>query len=181
MRRSRRRRRQGGIKPMKLSNRKLSKMHLYGIVLVAGCALFAQPSLKLSPQEQKNLAIATRELKDMLQYGHLEIADEVMADSYIQHNPNVPNGREGAVKYFSSRGNRTPEPIKPEWKNPPTLTITSGPYVFFMWDRKAADPADPSKEYTWDHFDLVRVENGKIQEHWDEAKKNPPRSPVFTK
>ena len=43
-----------------------------------------------------------------------------------------------------------------------------------MWDRKAKDPADPSKEYTWDHFDMVRVEGGKIQEHWDEAKKNPP-------
>lgn len=48
--------------------------------------------------------------------------------------------------------NRQPEPIKPEWK----------------------DPADPTKEYTWDHFDLVRVEHGKIQEHWDEAQKNPP-------
>jgi predicted SnoaL-like aldol condensation-catalyzing enzyme len=161
---------------------KLSRVKFYGAcaVVFAG-ALFAQPSLKLSAQEQKNLAIATRELKDMLQYGHLEVADEVMADSYIQHNPNVPTGREGAVKYFSSRANRTPEPIKPEWKNPPTLTITSGPYVFFMWDRKAQDPADPSKEYTWDHFDMVRVENGRIQEHWDEAKKNPPAPRLLTK
>jgi predicted SnoaL-like aldol condensation-catalyzing enzyme len=155
---------------------KPSKRKLYAAaaaLVAAGCALFAQPALKLSAQEQKNLAIATRELKDMLQYNHLEIADELMADSYIQHNPNVPGGREGFKKFFGAL-NRTPEPIKPEWKNPPTLTITSGPYVFFMWDRKAKDPADPSKEYTWDHFDMVRVENGKIQEHWDEARKNTP-------
>ena len=155
---------------------KLSRAELYcgGAVIVMGCGLFAQPALKLSAQEQKNLAIATRELKDMLQYNHLEVAGEVMADSYIQHNPNVPNGREGFVKFFGSLPNRQPEPIKPEWKNPPTLTIASGPYEFFMWDRKAKDPADPSKEYTWDHFDMVRVENGKTQEHWDEARKNPP-------
>jgi predicted SnoaL-like aldol condensation-catalyzing enzyme len=178
MRRSRRRRRRGGIKRMKIS-----KMKLFGVCgVAAGCALlFAQPSLKLSAQEQKNLAIATRELQDMLQYNHLEIANETMADSYIQHNPNVPNGREGFVKFFGALPNRTPETIKPEWKNPPTLTIASGPYVFFMWDRKAPDPADASKEYTWDHFDMVRVENGKIQEHWDEAKKNTPARPAVAR
>lgn len=141
----------------------------------AACALFGQPTLNLSAQERKNLAVATRELKDMLQYNHLEIANETTADSYIQHNPNVPGGREGFLKFFSSLPGRTPEPIKPERKNPPTVTIVSGPYVFFMWDRKAQDPAEPSKQYTWDHFDLVRVDNGKIQEHWDEARKNPPR------
>jgi predicted SnoaL-like aldol condensation-catalyzing enzyme len=160
---------------------KLSKVKLYAasaVAVAAGCvALFAQSGLKLSAQEQKNVAIATKELKDMLQYNHLEIADEVMADSYIQHNPNVPGGREGFKKFFGGLPGRQPEPIKPEWKNPPTLTIASGPYVFFMWDRKAKDPADASKEYTWDHFDMVRVENGKIQEHWDEAKKNPPAPP----
>jgi predicted SnoaL-like aldol condensation-catalyzing enzyme len=145
-----------------------------GVVVVGCMTLFAQ-SLKYSAQEKKNLEIATRELKDMLQYGHLEVADEVMADSYIQHNPNVPGGREGFKKFFGAQPNRQPEAIKEAWKNPPTLTIASGPYVFFMWDRKAKDPADPAKEYTWDHFDMVRVENGKIQEHWDEARKNPPR------
>jgi predicted SnoaL-like aldol condensation-catalyzing enzyme len=157
---------------------KLSKIKLFGgmaVIAAAGCAALYAQSLKYSAQEQKNLAIATKELKDMLQYGHLEIADEVMADSYIQHNPNVPGGREGFKKFFSALPNRKPEPIKEAWKNPPTLTLVSGPYVFMMWDRKAKDPADPSKEYTWDHFDMVRVENGKIQEHWDEAKKNPPQ------
>ncbi len=155
---------------------KVSASGLYGaavLIAAAGSILVAQPSLKYSAQEQKNLAIATRELKDMLQYNHLEVADEVMADSYIQHNPNVPGGRDGFKTFFAPRA-ANPEAIQAEWKNPPTLTIASGPYVFFMWDRKAKDPADPSKEYTWDHFDMVRVENGKIQEHWDEARKNPP-------
>jgi predicted SnoaL-like aldol condensation-catalyzing enzyme len=44
-----------------------------------------------------------------------------------------------------------------------------------MWDRTAKDPDDPSREYHWDHFDLVRTDNGKIKEHWDEAVINPPQ------
>ena len=48
---------------------KLSSPKLYGAVIFAVAAvsiLLAQPTLKYSAQEQKNIAIATRELKDML-------------------------------------------------------------------------------------------------------------------
>jgi predicted SnoaL-like aldol condensation-catalyzing enzyme len=125
---------------------------------------------KVSGTEKKNIGIATLELKDMLQYGHLELADKVMDAGYIQHNPNVPQGREGFKQFMSRVPGRKPEEIKPEWKAAPVLTLANGPYVVMMWDRKAKDPADPSKEYTWDHFDVVRIEEGIVKEHWDEAR-----------
>jgi predicted SnoaL-like aldol condensation-catalyzing enzyme len=124
---------------------------------------------KLSKEEEHNLALGTEELKDMLQYGHLELADKTMDPGYLQHNPNVPQGRDGFKQFMSRRPGRVPEDIKPEWKNAPVLTLVSGPYVFFMWDRIAKDPDDASREYKWNHFDVVRVENGLIKEHWDEA------------
>jgi predicted SnoaL-like aldol condensation-catalyzing enzyme len=124
---------------------------------------------KLSAEEKKTLALATEELKDMLQYGHLELADKTMDPGYIQHNPRVPQGRDGFKQFMGRVPGRTPEEIKPEWKNPPVLTLINGPYSFMMWDRKSKDPADPTKEYVWNHFDVVRVENGLIKEHWDEA------------
>jgi predicted SnoaL-like aldol condensation-catalyzing enzyme len=124
---------------------------------------------KLSAEEKKTLALATEELKDMLQYGHLELADKTMDPGYIQHNPRVPQGRDGFKQFMSRVPGRTPEVIKPEWKNPPVLTLINGAYSFMMWDRKSKDPADSSKEYVWNHFDVVRVENGLIKEHWDEA------------
>ena len=133
---------------------------------------------KLSKEEEKTLALATEELKDMLQYGHLELADKTMDPGYIQHNPNVPQGRDGFKQFMSRIPGRRPEDakaIKPEWINPPVLTLVNGPYCFFMWDRKAKDPDDPSREYTWNHFDVVRVENGLIKEHWDEAVIAPPQ------
>ena len=126
----------------------------------------------LSPQEQKNLETANVEFKDILQYGHVELAEKVMASGYIQHNPNVPTGRAGFVDFFSKI--RKPEPIKPEWKNKPTLTIVSGPYAFYLFKRTEKDPDDPNKTYPAYWFDLVRVENGMVQEHWDAAMKNPP-------
>ncbi len=132
---------------------------------------------KLSKEEQKTLALGTEELKDMLQYGHLELADKTMDPGYIQHNPNVPQGREGFKQFMGRIPGRRPEdakPIKPEWLNPPVLTLVNGPYCLFMWDRKAKDPDDTSREYTWNHFDVIRAENGLIKEHWDEARMNAP-------
>jgi predicted SnoaL-like aldol condensation-catalyzing enzyme len=133
---------------------------------------YTKVTFKLSPQEQKNLEIATVEFKDILQYGHVELADKVMAPTYIQHNPNVPTGRAAFVEFFSKI--RKPEPIKAEWKDAPELTIVSGSYVFMMFKRSLMDPDDKTKMYPAYWFDMVRVDNGLVQEHWDSAVKNPP-------
>ena len=47
--------------------------------------------------EQNNVEMATVEFEDILQYGHMELAEKVMAPIYIQHNPNVPTGRAAFV------------------------------------------------------------------------------------
>jgi predicted SnoaL-like aldol condensation-catalyzing enzyme len=133
---------------------------------------------KVSKEEEKTLAMATEELKDMLQYGHLELADKTMDPGYIQHNPNVPQGRDGFKMFMSHVPGRTPKEIKPEWANPPVLTLLNGPYSFMMWDRTSKDPDDASKTYHWNHFDVLRTENGFIKEHWDEAVINPPKPPA---
>src|SRR6476660_1544680 len=143
-------------------------------LIVMGLMLFAQSTGKLSSQEKKNQDVATTEMKDMLQYGHLELADKVMAPGYIQHNPNVPQGRDGFKAFMSRNPNRKVEPIQQEWKNKPAVILTSGDLVFMMFDREGKDPADPSKTYKYNWFDMLRVDNGMIQEHWDTARKAPP-------
>jgi predicted SnoaL-like aldol condensation-catalyzing enzyme len=124
-----------------------------------------------TPAEQAVEDIANLEFKDILQYGHLELADKVMAPGYIQHNPNVPTGRAGFVEFFKKFAK--PEPIRAAWKDEPELTITSGNLTIYMFKRFSADPADPSKVYKWNWFDMVRVDNGQVQEHWDMAMKTP--------
>lgn len=126
-----------------------------------------------STEELRNIEVANVEFKDILQYGHVELAEEVMAPGYIQHNPNVPTGRDGFVQFFSRFAN--PEPIRDEWKNEPDLILASGPYVFYMFERTLADPDFAESTYPGFWFDMVRVEDGLVQEHWDSAMKNPPQ------
>jgi predicted SnoaL-like aldol condensation-catalyzing enzyme len=124
---------------------------------------------KLSAQEQGNIGLATEEFKDMLQYGRLELADKTMDIGYIQHNPNVPQGREGFKKYVSGLDGDKRQEIKPEWKFAPVLTLANGPFVLMMWNVPGKDPSDPAKTYVWNHFDMLRMEDGREKEHWDEA------------
>jgi predicted SnoaL-like aldol condensation-catalyzing enzyme len=118
---------------------------------------------KLSTDEQLNIGLATEELKNMSQYGHLELAGKTMDPGYIQHDPNVPQGR---------------GEIKPAWKNPPALTLADGPYVLMTWNVNGEEPSDPTKTYTWNHFDLWHVEDRLVKEHWDEARIERKKVPV---
>ncbi len=126
---------------------------------------------KLSKEEEQTLALAKSEFKDMLQYAHLEIADKTMDPGYIQHNANIPTGRDAFKAYMSKIPGRRPQdakPIKDEWVDPPVLTLVNGPFCLLMMQRTAKDPDDPTKEYKWNHFNVIRVENGLIKEHWDD-------------
>jgi predicted SnoaL-like aldol condensation-catalyzing enzyme len=124
-------------------------------------------------QEKKNIEIANVEMRDILQFGHLDLAEKVMAPGYIQHNPNVPTGRAAFVDFFSRFAR--PQPLTGEWRNKPTLIIANGPYVFYMIKQMHKDPDRPNSVYPAFWFDMVRVDDGMIQEHWDSAQKNPPR------
>ncbi|NOT45770.1 MAG: SnoaL-like domain-containing protein [Acidobacteria bacterium] len=129
-----------------------------------------------TPDEQANEDLANRLFKDILQYGRLELADEVMAEGYIQHNPNVPTGRAGFVEFFQPFAR--PEPVQDAWKTEPELILTNDDIVFYMFARYSADPADPSRAYKWNWFDMVRVDDGLVQEHWDMATKDQPPAAV---
>jgi predicted SnoaL-like aldol condensation-catalyzing enzyme len=148
-------------------------MSTIALAALGSLTLAAQSTGTQTAQEKKNQEIATTEMKDILQYGHLELADKAMAPGYIQHNPNVPTGRDGFKTFFARFAK--PEPIQPDWKKKPVLILTSGDIVFYLVENEAKDPADPSKTYKYNWFDMLRVDNGMIQEHWDTAKKNPPR------
>ena len=124
---------------------------------------------KLSETEEHNLNVATDASKDMFQYWHLELADTLLTPDIIQHNPNIPQGRDGFKQAVSHIPGRTPQKIKPEWKDEPVLSLVDGPFVLFMWERKDKDPAVPTQDYIWNLFDVVRIENGLVKEHWDEG------------
>jgi predicted SnoaL-like aldol condensation-catalyzing enzyme len=92
-----------------------------------------------------------------------------MAESYIQHNPNVPSGRAAFVDFFSKV--RTPTPIEPHIKAPLVAIVAEGDLVVLSFAREGVDPKDASRKFSTTWFDMFRVENGRIAEHWDPAQK----------
>jgi len=107
--------------------------------------------------------------REVFEAGHLDLADKYMAETYIQHNPNVPTGRKAFVDFFSKF--KKPEPIADTIKAPVVAIIAEGDMVVISFARELADPKDATKKYSTTWFDMFRIENGKIAEHWDAATK----------
>lgn len=98
--------------------------------------------------------------------GHLDRAQEFMAEGYIQHNPNVTSGRAAFVELFSKV--RPPRPVAPRIKAPVVSIAAERDIVLVSTVRKVRDRQDPSHIYYMTWFDMFRIdENGLIAEHWD--------------
>ena len=109
--------------------------------------------------------------REVFEAGHMELADRYMAESYIQHNPNVATGRAAFVDFFSKA--MKPRPIDVRVAAPLVAILAEGNLVTLVFVRELKDPNDASKTYTTTWFDMFRIENGKIAEHWDPAMKRP--------
>lgn len=120
-----------------------------------------------NPKLAKNKKLVYDMWRSILEGGHLELVDKYLADSYIQHNPGVPTGKKGFVDLFSQFAK--PQPIADTIKGPLVAVVAEGDYVTLSFVMELPDPNDPTKKYTTTAFDMFRIENGKIAEHWDAA------------
>ena len=107
--------------------------------------------------------------REVLEAGHLELADKYLAESYMQHNPNVPTGRKGFVEFFSKFAK--PQPVIDTIKAPVVAIVAEGDLVVISFAAKLPEPTDSTKTYSTTWCDMFRVENGKLAEHWDGAQK----------
>ncbi len=98
--------------------------------------------------------------------GHVDQAPKYMAPEYIQHNPNLPSGRQTFVDFFKKQ--RPPKPISDRMKMPVFAILADGDYVSVFSARKVRDRQKPDHVYTITWFDMFRIDrNGLIAEHWD--------------
>jgi predicted SnoaL-like aldol condensation-catalyzing enzyme len=121
------------------------------------------------PNLAKNKKLVYDFWREVLEAGHLELAPKYMTETYIQHNPNVPTGRQGFIDFFSKFSK--PRPIVDSIKSPLIAIVAEGNYVVLSFLQELPDPKDSSKKYTTTSFEMLRIENGKVAEHWDSALK----------
>ncbi len=108
--------------------------------------------------------------REVFEGGHMEVVDRYLAESYVQHNPNVPTGRAAFAAFFAKFVK--PAPIEPRIKAPLVAIVADGDLVILSFVKSMPDPHDPAIRYTTTWFDMFRIESGRIVEHWDPAQKS---------
>ena len=139
----------------------------------------AEPVVAASPEAQRamlassdpQLAANKKLVWDMwrtfLQGGDIDAADKYLAPEYHQHNPNAETGLEGVKAYFRAQGRQA---TPPKDSIDRLIAITAeGDLVTLALVREGMDK--DGKPYTTTWFDMFRIANGKIVEHWDTATK----------
>lgn len=121
------------------------------------------------PQLAANKRLAYDFFRVVLRAQQLDRAADFMAEDYIQHNPNADTGLAGFLAYFEEFGGG-PQPLE---DNLPDLVAiqAEGDLVTLSFVRELEEPGAPDQTYTTTWFDMFRIADGKIVEHWDTATK----------
>jgi predicted SnoaL-like aldol condensation-catalyzing enzyme len=153
-----------------------------GIALAFSLGAFAQAPPYVAPDQMALLKSSDPKLaankklvfdmwRTIIQGAHVEEAEKYFTPTYIQHNPNVASGRDNLVNYM--KNSRPRRDIQPNITFPVISIMAEGDLVMLATVSYSDDPTKPGEKYAGTHFDLFRVENGKIAEHWDSVAKDP--------
>ncbi len=139
-------------------------------------ALLAAVSIGLAEraadQLETNKAVVQKAMELLLDPSTAEQAREYLSDEYVQHNPDIASGPDAVIAFAQSE---TAIRAKQEMRRSPdpAVLIAEGDMVMQMISRELADPDNPGETYRSHWFELFRVEDGRLAEHWDAALKTP--------
>jgi predicted SnoaL-like aldol condensation-catalyzing enzyme len=158
-------------------------VRIFGLVTAMVCAGAARAQVpptaapdqaRLLESQDPKLAANKRLVFDMyrviIQGGHTELAPRYFREDYIQHNPNVTSGRDALVAYM--KATRPVRRIEPKITFPVVAMMAEGDLVMVATVTYAPDPEHAGQKYAGTHFDLFRIQDGRIAEHWDSVPKS---------
>jgi predicted SnoaL-like aldol condensation-catalyzing enzyme len=151
------------------------------VMVAAAVALHAQVPPTAAPDQQALLQSSDPKLaankklvfdvyRLIIQAGRTDLAPQYFTEDYIQHNPNVATGRAAMMEFM--KRTRPVRPIQPHITFPVIAIMAEGDLVMVATVSYAPDPESPGHKYAGTHFDLFRIANGKIAEHWDSVPKD---------
>jgi len=147
--------------------------------LLAASANAAEPVVAASPEAQRamlasddpqleaNKRLVWNMWREFVQGRDIEAADKYLAPEYHQHNPNAETGLAGVKAYFSALGQEKTE-VKDHIERLVAITAERD-LVTLAFAREGKDGNGEPYTTTW--FDMFRIEDGMIVEHWDVALK----------
>ena len=158
------------------------KSIFFALFAVLGIATVAQAQLpvkQLAPQSEllksdnpkyaANKKLVYDMWREFIEAGHMEVAEKYFTETYMQHNPNAQTGRKALVEFFSKWAK--PVTVSDTIKSKVVAIVAEGDLVVISFVSERTDPVEATKKYTTTWFDMFRIENGKIAEHWDCSEK----------
>ncbi|MDA5195046.1 nuclear transport factor 2 family protein [Govanella unica] len=117
----------------------------------------------------RNREIVLSFWRDVIDARNISKAAAYLDQTYIRNNPCEADGLDSYKAWAESRWKS-----KPAVASSPTEFITvlaDGDYVQLVTRKPRPDPHNPGASYMTYWFDLFRLKDGKIIEHWDAIKK----------
>jgi len=105
-------------------------------------------------QEARNKSLVLEAFDTLFNRKDYAAAEEYWSPTYVQHSAHIPPGREGLFNLIRAL------PATLRYEN--ALTIAEGDYV--MLHGRFSGIGQPA---AWVVIDVVRIENGRLAEHWD--------------
>lgn len=144
-------------------------------LLAAGCGATVPPRVDVTPHPDPIGALANPDpalaankrlvfdmWRSIVDAGHTEAADEMLAEGYIQHSPVLQTGRKAFKEIFSV----VPRREIPRLVEPPLVQSIAENNLVVMSLLEKVAARDSTPGYITTHFNLFRVENGRLAEHW---------------
>jgi len=122
--------------------------------------------------QERNAEIVMTMWQGVIYDGSREAVLKYIDPSYLQHNVNMPSGRDHLL-HLVDMINNPPKDFVPPARKELVRTVSEGDYVVVIWEQQQPDPHRPGETYLGHAFDMYRLENGMIMEHWDDTRKWP--------
>jgi predicted SnoaL-like aldol condensation-catalyzing enzyme len=107
----------------------------------------------MSNDAETNKAVVLEAMTSLFQRKDISAVERLYSPGYIQHNPNIPQGREALARLVS----QMPESVFYE----PGLVVAEGAYVAIHGRIRGWAPKPQVV------VDVFRIEDGRLAEHWD--------------
>lgn len=154
---------------------------LTAAALLAACGQVGKPAdVAAHPDPLSALASANPTLaankrlvfdlwRTIVNAGHVEKADDMLAEGYIQHSPVLPTGRAAFKQVFSAVPRRDVPPLV----QPPLVASIAEGNLVVMSLLESVPASAGAAAFTTTHFNLFRVEAGRLAEHWHSVRAAP--------